>query len=318
MLDKFRHKLYRANYVLAPSLNHKTPIDVSLELASVCNQRCSYCYHANQATLPFKKGMMSLKTAHQIIAQSADLRVPAIKFNWKGESTLNPYFKEITQFAKDHATKSTFIDRLTNSNFKFATENDAIFDGLCNQTKVKVSFDSFIPSVMEKQRAGSIHSVALLNIDKFYRYKNRKDTEIVIQAVRTSLNKDEDIEKTAKKRWPGVSVSIRDMVSGRIDNNEVKELENVTRDLSERQTCIQAHARLIFNWDGKAMPCCPDIGEKLQVGDINEQTVYQIFNSKPAKELRRSLLDKSAFLKEPCKSCPSFESFKGYRPNWKS
>lgn len=318
MANPIQKWLYRFQYVYAPYLKHSRPIDVSLELASVCNQACSYCYHADQKNLPFKKGMMSLKTAQLIIAQAADLKVPAIKFNWKGESTLNPHFKEITQFAKDLSDKRTFQDRLTNSNFKFPTTRDDIFDGLCNQTKVKVSFDSFIAEVMEKQRAGSRHAQALANIDKFYNYKARKDTELVIQAVRTNLNKDEDIAGQAEKRWPGVTVSIRDMVTGRVNNQEVKDLENKTRDFSNRKTCIQAHARLIFNWDGHALPCCPDISESLKLGNATEKTVYEIFNSHAAKELRKSLLNKSAFLKDPCKTCPSFESYKGYKPNWNS
>jgi len=120
--EKINYLAYRYNYTRAPKLNHQKPVDVSLELASICNQKCSYCYHAEET--PFKKGMMELKTAQLIIAQAADLQVPSIKLNWKGESTLNPYFEEITWFAKGHATRSTFIERLTNSNFKFPTSRD--------------------------------------------------------------------------------------------------------------------------------------------------------------------------------------------------
>lgn len=315
-MKAIRYWAYRYNYVKAPSLNHKKPIDVSLELASLCNQKCGYCYHA--AETPFKKGMMELKTAQLIIAQAADLKVPSIKLNWKGESTLNPHFKEITQFAKDHATNTTFIERLTNSNFKFNNSKEEIFEGLCNQTKVKVSFDSFIPGVMEQQRAGSIPALSIKNIDKFYNYKSRKDTEIVIQSVITNLNKDEDIYAEVKKRWPSATVSVRDMVSGRIENEKVKELENRKRDFDNRQSCIQAHARLIFNWDGVAFPCCVDINESMPLGDVKTTDLHKIFNSDPAISLRKALLDKSAFNCGACQGCSSYESFAGYKAPWSS
>lgn len=194
-----RNLTYRLKYRYAPYLNLDRPVDVSLELASACNQRCGYCYHADQKKLPFTKGIMDLKTAQLIIVDAASLGVNSLKMNFRGESTLNPSFFQITKFAKDHADKSTFIDRVTNSNFKFKTDREDIFNGLCNQTKVKISFDSFIPDVMEKQRAGSIHSLAVQNIDYFYNHKNRKDTKIVIQAVRTTLNKDEDIFGESKR-----------------------------------------------------------------------------------------------------------------------
>lgn len=317
-LQKLRFWAYRYEYVKAPKLKHTKPVDVSLELASECNQKCSYCYHADQDKLPFKKGFMALNTAKLIIAQAADLKVPSIKMNWKGESTLNPHFKEITEFAKEHAEGSTFMERLTNSNFKFNNAREDIFEGLCNQTKVKISFDSFVPGVMETQRAGSFYNLALKNIDKFYNYPKRKDTEIVIQAVITKLNKNEDIEAEVKKRWPEAKVSIRDMVSGRVENEFVAKVEKRKRDTDNRQSCIQAHARLIFNWDGVAFPCCVDITESMPLGDIKTTDLYKIFNSHAALELRKALLDKSAFNCGACKGCASFESYKGFKPSWTS
>jgi radical SAM protein with 4Fe4S-binding SPASM domain len=314
-MPRLNHWAYRFNYVNAPRLNLKKPVDVSLELASECNQRCSYCYHADK--VPFTKGIMALDTAKLIIAQAADLETPSIKFNWKGESTLNPHFAHITAFAKAHADSKTFIDRLTNSNFKFGIERDDIFSGLANQTKVKVSFDSFIPGVMEKQRAGSNPRIAETNITTFYNWPGRT-TEIVIQAVRTQLNKDEDLKHEIQKRWPGVSVSIRDMVAGRVENDFVKKSEVKERDTSDRQSCIQAHARLIFNWDGVAFPCCVDIAETMPLGDIKTTDLAVIWRSEQARQLRKALLDKSAFACGACQKCSSFESYKGFKPSWKS
>lgn len=312
-----QYVLYRLKYIYARELKLQKPVDVSLELSSSCSMSCFYCYHNDQENLPFKKGMMDLKTAQLIILDAANIGVNSIKFNWKGESTLNPRFKEITSLAKSLAKGSTFIDRLTNSNFKFLSTKSDIFEGLCNQTKVKISFDSFIPEVMEKQREGAIHSLIMKNIDIFYNHPNRKDTEIVIQAVRTNLNKDEDLEGQVKRRWPTATLSVRDMVTGRV-NNDLKSLENKKRDASERNSCLQAHNRLVFNWAGNAMMCCVDIGEKLNIGNIHEKSIYEIFNSDKALNIRKSLKDKSAFEFDPCKTCSSFESYKNYKAPWSS
>ncbi len=35
---------------------------------------------------------MTWETAEKIITQSAELGVPSLKMNWKGESTVNPIF----------------------------------------------------------------------------------------------------------------------------------------------------------------------------------------------------------------------------------
>lgn len=317
MIKPLNYFLYRLKYRYARELKLNIPVDVSLELAAACNQRCSYCYWSKPEDVPFKKGFMDYTTAMLILADAADLGVNSIKMNFRGESTLNPRFKDITKFAKDHAKGSTFIDRISNSNFKFNPNREDIFEGLCNQTKVKVSFDSFIPEVMEKQRAGSLHSQTMKNIDIFYNHSKRKNTELVIQAVRTQLNKDEDFEHQSKMRWPEAKVSIRDMVGGRVDK-DLSGLENKKRDDSERESCLQFHNRLIFDWQGNAQGCCPDVASKLQLGNIHDKSIYEIFNSEKAKGIRKALLNKKAFENDPCKTCSSHESYKNYKAPWGS
>lgn len=311
--------IYRLKYRYGKHLPLKVPVDVSLELAAACNQRCGYCYWADPKGVPFPKGFMSYDIAEKILNQAAGLGVNSVKMNWKGESTLNKNFSKITGLAKNLASGSTFIDRLTNSNFKFNNNRDDIFEGLCNQTKVKISFDSFVADVMEKQRAGSDHALALANIEKFYNHKDRikTETKIVIQAVRTSLNKDEDILGEAKRRWPDATVSIRDMVTGRVDQ-DLSSLENKSRDFSNRKSCLQAHVRVIFSAEGKAFPCCPDLKHELCIGDIRNDSLYEIFNCEKIKSLRRDLKSKKAFESSPCKTCPSFESYKGFKIGFNS
>lgn len=308
---RIKYLLYRLKYIYGQYLPLRSPVDVSLELASACNMACGYCYHADPKSLPFKRGMMTLRTASFILEQCLYAGVSSVKLNWKGESTLNPEFPLVARIAK----KCGFIDRLTNSNFKFPTERNDIFGGLACQTKVKVSYDSFRKGVFETQRAGGDHDLTTANIDKFYNWPNR-ETELVIQAVRTKLNKDEDIEYEVERRWPGAKVSVRDMVAGRVAK-DVSELENRTRG-AERQSCKQAHVRVIFNWEGKAFPCCPDVKEELCIGDINKDSLKDIFNGAEARALRWELNTGIAFNRDPCKTCSSFESYAGYKASFSS
>ncbi len=314
MLSFIKNSIYRYKYTNAPKLNLKTPVDVSLELSSYCTNTCGYCYHGDPKKLPFTRGKMSRELAYKIIHEAHELGVHSLKFNYRGESTMNPIFEDVTAMAKRMSTGLTFIDRITNSNFNFDINREDLFRGLCNQTKVKVSFDSFRKDIFEKQRKGSNYEKTLANMSKFYNYIGRNN-EMVVQAVRTNLNKDEDLRHEISKRYPGATASIRDCVEGRIE----KDLSTTVlklRDHSERQTCIQAHARLMINWDGKVQVCCPDISSKLLIGDANKQHIKNIWNSQQAYEIRRKLKDKSAFDFNPCRNCSSFESFKGYKAPW--
>jgi hypothetical protein len=264
----------------------------------------------------FKQKFMKYEIAERILSEAAALQVPSIKTNFRGESTMNPNFEQITSLAKHLAGGSTFIDRITNTNMQFEHQREDIFRGLCNQTKVKCSYDSFVPKVFEAQRLGGHHDQITANIDKLYNYKGR-DNEIVIQAVRTQANKDEDFVAETRKRWPSATVSIRDVVEGRLE----KEIDQmlVKERPPERQSCIQAHVRLIFEWDGTATPCCPDYKSLIKFDNIMNKSMKEIFNSKRAKLLRAQLKDKSAFDIYPaCRDCSSHESFAGYKAPWGS
>ncbi len=314
-MHQLHYLLYRLKYRFAPHLNLKVPVDVSLELSSNCNMSCGYCYHSKPQALPFERGFMSFEIAEKVITEAAEIGVHSLKMNFRGESSLNKDFARITSLAKSLAKGGTFIDRLSNSNFKFANNREDIFLGFCNQTKVKISFDSFKKEVLEEQRKGANHGLILANIDKFYNHpmRIRSDTEMVIQAVRTSKNQDEDLEKEIKNRWPSASYSVRDMVAGRVESEKVEQLETKKRDESHRQTCIQAHARLMVHWDGRVAMCCPDIGGKLIIGYAPGTHIYDIFNNEGAKQIRKSLKNKKAFELDPCRNCSSFESYANYK-----
>jgi radical SAM protein with 4Fe4S-binding SPASM domain len=258
---------------------------------------------------------MDESIARKIIVDAALIGVHSLKFNWRGESTLHPKFEAVTSLAKKLAHGSTFIDRISNTNMKFYKNNESIIRGLCNQTKVKISLDSLDKEVLEKQRSGADYENIISNIDALYSHPHR-DNKIVIQAVRTKLNEWEDLEYDMKKRWPGVDVSIREMVSGRIEGAE--KLETKQRDFSDRKPCLQAFNRLVFSSSGDAMPCCVNITEQLSMGNIKNHTIKEIFNSDKAKAIRTKLQNKTLFKYEPCASCSSFESFAGFEANWDS
>ncbi len=320
MIKKIDHLIYRLKYLYGKHLPLTVPVDVSLELSSTCNMACNYCYHSDQEGLPFARGMMKLATAERVIRESAELGVNSLKFNFRGEGTLNPHYSKITKYAKSLAQGSVFIDRLANSNFKIIpARRDDVFSGLAALTKVKVSYDSFNAEVFEHQRAKGIHALTTENIDLFYNHPERikSETQIVIQAVRTNLNKDEDIAGLAMARWPDATISIRDMVAGRVDK-DLGEYENKTRDVSGRIPCNQAFVRLIVHHDGRVGPCCPSIKNDLLVGDVNTQSVREVFNSTFAIQLRKDLKSGKAFESNPCKGCSSFESYKGYKAKWTS
>jgi radical SAM protein with 4Fe4S-binding SPASM domain len=283
---------------------------------------CTYCYHADPGNLPFKRGFMDFDLAMGVLSEAANLGVNSVKLNYRGEGTLHPKYHEIARYARDLASvhPNAFIDRIANSNFKIHPRvREDVFKGLACLTKVKVSYDSFRKEVFETQRAKGDHDLTTENIELFYNHPERikSGTELVLQCVRTRLNDDEDFEGEAKRRWPGVSISVRDMVRGRVDSDLSALEKRKVRD-EQRIPCQQAFVRLIVHHDGRVGPCCPSLKGDLIIGDLNRESVLDVFNSEIARQLRRDLKSGKAFDKDPCKTCSSFESYAGFKAPWGS
>jgi len=43
----------------------------------------------------------------------------------------------------------------------------------------------------------------------------------------------------------------------------------------------------VVAWNGDAVPCCVDMGNKLIMGNANDRALKEIYNGPPAKEIRK-------------------------------
>ena len=67
---------------------------------------------------------------------------------------------------------------------------------------------------------------------------------------------------------------------------ESKEIAKKLIDIRDKQTlertykpCTEIYTKLSVDWDGKVSCCCDDFDNFLTVGDLNETTLYNIWNT---------------------------------------
>ena len=85
-----------------------------------------------------------------LIDQAADLQIPSIKFNWRGEPLLHPKLLKFIEYAK----KKGILDTIINTNATTLSEkkcNELIDAGL---DYIIYSFDSGSKKTYEKNRPG--------------------------------------------------------------------------------------------------------------------------------------------------------------------
>ena len=111
---------YRKNWTLQPKNAVKgltnisdlkkekiNPLCFDLEVASICDLACGFCYRQYVST-PDK--IMKKELAFELIDQAAELNIPSMKFNWRGEPLLNPQLPEIIDYAKKKGVLETIIN----------------------------------------------------------------------------------------------------------------------------------------------------------------------------------------------------------------
>ncbi|MCL2015880.1 MAG: SPASM domain-containing protein [Defluviitaleaceae bacterium] len=99
-------------------------------------------------------------------------------------------------------------------------------------------------------------------------------------------------------------------------NNEQKQL---LTDLKSKESlvkkrlkiCPEVFGKLSVDWDGQVTACCADYDGNMIIGDINKNTIAEIFHSDIAENYRQ-ILRKREFTKiRQCNSCYDYMNLQG-------
>ncbi len=283
-----------------------TPQCIDIEVASVCDLACPHCYRQFIST-PDK--IMKKELAFKLIDQASELKVPSMKFNWRGEPLLNPGLPEIIHYAKKKGILETIIN--TNATkLDTGMSNKIIDSGL---DLMIYSFDGGTKKSYEKMRPGRFNTN---NFDKIYENiknfskirKERKSSfpRTKIQMVLTNDTFDEQNEYFTLFKEIVDDVSVKqyterggkfgeidqkylrgacseesiDKLNKKIDNNHLNENSEVMKDpegnvfvSKGRLPCEQPYQRMLVTYDGRVSMCCYDWGSMHPVGYVDQLAI---------------------------------------------
>lgn len=289
------YKLYREQW----SENAKNqivgdyPLLVDIELSSLCNLKCPMCYTISDE---FKEKVnitrMDFILYKSIIDQIAG-KVPAIRLSLRGEATLHKNFVECIKYAKDRGIKEvstlTHGGTLQLDNFKkmAAAGIDWItisVDGIgetYNNIRKPLKFNKILDNIKK--------------INEFKKQNNLRRPVIKVQGIWPAISQSPD--EYYKTLAPFV-----DLVAF---NPLIDYLGNDTNiEYLEKFTCPQQYQRLVIGADGLVMKCSNDEENKELVGDVNKQSVHEIWHGEELKNIRELHKTDRGFLQSSvCKKC---------------
>lgn len=281
------------------------PKVVLLDTVSYCNLLCSMCVHKEMTR---KKGLMPWDLFTKIINEIAEtdkkVRVWMVFF---GEALIRKNKKPTIFEMISYAKSKGLTDVVMNSNANLLDNEAALKLIEAGLDAIYIGLDAFTPETYSKVRVGGKYEKTVANVRNLLRLKKELKAEhpqVFTQFVEMDINRDE--KEAFIKFWTeeGATVKIRPKVSwaGSID------APNLVLGNEDRWPCYWAMQSMSITDTGKVVTCAVDLDARFVAGDINSQSLKEVWNGK-LKELRNHHINKEFALLPPvCRDCRDWQS----------
>lgn len=250
------------------------PKDISIETTAYCNLKCILCPHSS---LKREKGNMSMDIFKKIIDETMFVSPKTgIWLAIMGEPLMQSNsLVHMIKYAKYKGIESVNLN--TNAMLlNTQISKDLVASGL---NKIFISIDGFKSATYESIRIGGNYNILINNIDDFLTINNNK-MEIFVQFVVMKENETEMDDFKGFWIEKGVTVKIRPKLGwgSSIDAPNQTLIQN-----DRTYPCPWLIRQLSVHWNGKCSQCDSDYEGVYSPGDINTQSITEIWNG----ELKR-------------------------------
>lgn len=282
------------------------PLSMYIEPANVCNIRCAFCPTGDRELIDHvgrKQGIMSEATFYKILIQLQDFgRIKHINFFKDGEPLVNRHYPEMAAELRKQC------ERL------WTSTNALLLTSSLSDRLVAARFDMYRISIIAPHAEG-YKRIAGANIDYnklvdniHYLFSHRDTAKIYIKMADVNLNQKEidkfyhDFEPIsdfiAVENLHGWSrTDLKDFTLGN-KNDTFDGVPNV-----KRVVCAWPLYQMTVNWNGTVQPCNEDWSHENIMGDINKNTLKEIWNGKTFNAFRAMQLRGERWNNQACGTC---------------
>jgi len=280
------------------------PLQIDLFAVDVCNLKCPMC--PRQGHIP-GKGYMAFDQVKKILDQTADYGLCAFNFAGLGEPTLYPDLFEVIKYAKEKGVID--VNMHTNGTRLEPDFNRKLLESCLD--RLIISLDSADKERYEKIRVGAKFEKVYAAVEDLIRQRNEHSkSRLHIKANFIEMDEKDPTEKNKFiSYWKDKAdrIAILRYLDCQTGEERIHYKENYKQD--DRFCCPELWRRLVILSDGTATLCPRDMKKKYIIGNINEETVPEIWTGKKMQHIRD--LHRQGRFKEfcLCADCPdSYDS----------
>lgn len=273
-----------------------TPYSVHIDICSICNFKCNFCFQSDPLAMKkkgYKYGSMSFELFKKITEDLIKFKqkIRKVKIGLHGEPTLHSELTKMIKYMKSRNV-TEIIELFTNGSLLNPKLNKEIIDAGLDRINISVEG---LTTEKYKEVTG-----AVVDMEKFVTnlknlYVVRKKCKIYVKIVDINLSKED------KEKFYNMFGNICDEIF--IENvvpqwNEINKFDvDATGMYGQKvdrykKVCPFPFMYLHFNFDGTTSPCTLDWGKQVLIGDVSKESALAIWQGKKLKDLQIKLLEK--------------------------
>lgn len=284
-----------------------TPYSVHIDICSICNFKCNFCFHSAPDAMKekgYKYGSMTIDLFKKITDDLTKFnhKIRKVKIGLHGEPTIHPKLPEMIKYMKSKNV-TEIIELFTNGSLLNPKLNRELIDA--GLDRVNFSIEGLTSEKYKEVTGVSI------DMDKFVAniknlYENRKNCKLYIKIIDINLSQedknkffatfgdicDEIFIENVVPQWAEINkfdVDTTGMYGQRVDRY--------------KEVCPFPFMYLHFNFDGTASPCTLDWGKQVLIGDVTKESVLEIWQGKKLNDLHIKMLEKKRDEIPFCNKC---------------
>ena len=274
--------------LLATGRDHAPlPEIVQIESTNICNAKCVFCPRDDMER---RQGIMDMTLFRKVVDECAALGIEHVRMHNYGEPFVDRQLVDKVRYAKQAGIPQ--VGMISNGSLITEAAARGMIDA--GLDAINISVDASGKETFEKTRVGLKYDKVIANVERLLALREAAGTrrpKLILSFVRQ--NNDED-ERAFIEHW-----------RKRADKIHITDLHNwagtLNRESDVNYPCYRPWLTFTVLWDGRVSLCCADFDGKTVLGDLNKQTISEIWNAEPYLRARRIHLESGG--PDICRSC---------------
>ena len=293
-----RYLFHRYRYDVFPATKEfdEFPPCVQIEPTSICNFRCVFCFQTDPLLTQRKEGHMGQMPVERFkaVIDQIEGHVEFVTLASRGEPLLTKGIEEMLAYAS-----GKFLGFKINSNATFLDERRAHAILEAEPNTLVFSADAADPETYAQLRVNGDFDKVMGNIRRFKEIKERDypNSRTITRVSGVAFDRTRQDHDSIEAFWQDHVDQVAFVDYNPWENAYDNEPNEIT------DACSDLWRRTFVWWDGRVNPCDVDYRSFLSPGNVDSESVSEIWTGKGYSKLRELHLERQRQSLSPCRGC---------------